>query len=174
MDTLLFAVFASQVFTGILLHRFPPELTDTTILGLTRYTWGTLHWLASILFISVIITHLVLHWSWVKATALKYIRVRSKVLLATTVVVLLFAVFTPYYVTRELPARRDFSAVYQKTTYEEAERIKKELGGANPEPHLISGPWRISPGISEETQSDNISTDNISVLSSSSLKTGGN
>jgi hypothetical protein len=128
MDTLLFAVIASQAFTGILLHRFPPELTDTTILGLTRYTWGTLHWLASLLFILVVIIHLVLHWSWVKATALKYIRIRSKVLMAVTVFVLLFAVFTPYYVTRQLPARRDFSAAYQKTTYEESERIKKELG----------------------------------------------
>jgi hypothetical protein len=169
MDTLLFALIASQVFTGILLHRFPPELTNTTILGLTRYTWGTLHWLASILFILVAIIHLVLHWSWVKAIALKYIKIRSKALMVITVFVLLFAVFMPYYVTRELPARRDFSAAYQKTTYEESERIKKELGGTSPEPHLISGPWRISPGTSEETQSDN-----ISVLSSSSPQAGGN
>jgi hypothetical protein len=153
MDTLLFAVLVSQVFAGILLHRFPPELTDTTILGFTRYTWGTLHWLASILFILVVIIHIVLHWTWVKATALKYIRIRSKILLATTAVVLLFAVFTPYYVTRELPARRDFSASYQKTTCEESIRIKNELGGTSQEPHSISGPWRQSPSTSTETQS---------------------
>jgi len=155
MDTFLFAVLASQVFTGILLHRFPPELTDTAILGLTRYTWGTLHWLASILFALVVITHIVLHWNWIKATALKHIRIRSKVLLATTVVVLLFAAFTPYYVTRELPARRAFSAVYQKTTYEESVRIKNELGGTSEETHSISGPWRESPGTSLESHSDN-------------------
>ena len=150
MDTLLFVVLASQLFTGILLHRFPPELTDTTILGLTRYTWGTLHWLASILFVLVVITHLVLHWRWVKATTLKYIKIRSKFLLATTLVVFIFAFLTPYYITRDLPDRSDFSASYQETTYEESISIKSELGGTSLEPHLISGPWRESPGTSEE------------------------
>ena len=120
MDILLFAVLASQVFTGILLHRFPPELTDKTILGLTRYTWGSsLHWSLSILFVLVIITHLVLHWGWVKATTLKYIKIRSRFLLATMVVAFLFMFLTPYYLTSDLPDRSDFSASYQKTIYDE-------------------------------------------------------
>ena len=37
MDTLLILVLMSQVFTCILLHRFPPELADTTVLSLTQY-----------------------------------------------------------------------------------------------------------------------------------------
>jgi len=155
MDILLFVVLMSQAFTGILLHRFPPELADTTVLGLTRYTWGTIHWLVCILFVLVIITHLILHWGWVKAMTLKYIRTRSTVLLASIVVVFLFMFLTPYYVTRDLPSRSDFSVSYQKTTYDESERIKKELGGTSLEPHSISGPWRTSPGPSEEPQSDN-------------------
>jgi hypothetical protein len=145
MDILLFVVLISQVFTGILLHRFPPELANTTVLGLTRYTWGTVHWSVSILFVLVIITHLVLHWGWVKTTTLKYFKMRSKVLQASTVIILLFVFLTPYYVTRNLPDRIDFSASYQKTTYDESERIKKELGGTSLEPHSISGPWRKSP-----------------------------
>ena len=155
MDILLFVVLMSQVFTGILLHRFPPELTDTTVLGLTRYTWGTLHWSVSILFVLVIITHLVLHWGWLKATTVKHIRMRPKVLLATMVVVFLFVFLAPYYVTRDLPDRSDFSPSYQKTTYDESERIKKELGGTSLEPHSISGPWRKTPGTSVGPQSDN-------------------
>jgi hypothetical protein len=155
MDTLLFAVLASQLFTGILLHRFPPELTDATVLGITRYTWGTLHWLASILFVLVVITHLVLHWGWVKATTLKYIKIRSKVLMATTLVVFLFALSMPYYITRGLPDRSDFNASYKKTTYEESIRIKSEIGGTSLEPHSISGPWRRSPSLSEEHQPGN-------------------
>lgn len=153
MDTLLFAVLASQVFTGILLHRFPPELTDKTILGLTRYTWGSLHWSVSILFALVIIIHLVLHWGWMKATTLKYIRVRSKVLLATTVLVFLFVFLTPYYLTIDLPDRSEFSSSYQKTTFNEAERMKKEIGGISLEPHLLAGPWRNNPDPTEEPQS---------------------
>jgi len=155
MDILLFLALMSQIFTGILLHRFPSELADTTVLGLTRYTWGTIHWLVCILFVLIIITHLILHWAWVKATALKYIRMRSKVLLATTIVALLFAFFMPYYITRDLPDRSDFSASYQKTTYEESILIKNELGGISSEPHSISGPWRKRPSLSEEPQSDN-------------------
>jgi hypothetical protein len=150
MDILLFVVLISQVFTGILLHRFPPELANTTVLGLTRYTWGTVHWSVSILFVLVIIIHLVLHWGWVKTTTLKYFKMRSKVLQASTVIILLFVFLTPYYVTRNLPDRIDFSASYQKTTYDESERIKKELGGTSLEPHSISGPWRKSPWPSEE------------------------
>ena len=155
MDTLLILVLMSQVFTGILLHRFPLEMADVIVLGLTRYTWGTIHWTVSILFALVVIIHLVLHWGWVKATTLKYIRMRSKVLLAIMVVVFVFIFLMPYYLTSGLPDRSDFSSSYQKTTFNEAERIKKELGGQIAEPHLISGPWRISPGQSQGTQLDN-------------------
>ena len=103
MDILLFVVLVSQVFTGILLHRFPLELADTTVFGLTRYAWGAIHWTVSILFALVVIIHLVLHWGWVKATTLKYIRMRSKVLLALTTIVFLFMFLMPYYITSSLP-----------------------------------------------------------------------
>lgn len=127
MDILLFVVLMSQVFTGILLHRFPPELVDTTVLGLTRYTWGTIHWSVSILFVLVIITHLVLHWGWIKATTLKYIRMKSKVLLASTVVVFLLMFFTPYYVTKDLPDREDVRNTYMQATSQEVVVQEGEL-----------------------------------------------
>ena len=155
MDIILFLVLMIQAFTGIILHRFPPELADTTVLGLTRYTWGTIHWLVCILFVLVIVTHLTLHWGWVKAMTLKYIRINSKVLLVSMVVVFLFMFLMPYCVTRDIPSRSDFNASYQKTTYEESERIKKELGGTSLRPHSISGPWRQSPKLPEGPQLDN-------------------
>ena len=127
MDILLFGVLMSQVFTGILLHRFPSELANSTVLGITRYTWGTIHWSVSILFVLVIITHLVLHWGWVKTTTLKYIRMRSKVLLASTVVVFLFMFFTPYYVTRDFPDREDVKNTYIQTISQEVVVQEGEL-----------------------------------------------
>ncbi len=130
MDTLLVLVLMGQIFTGILLHGFPPELADTTVLGLTRYTWGTIHWTVSILFALVIIVHLVLHWGWVKATALKYIRMRSKVLLSLTVIAFLFIFLMPYYVTSSLLDRSDYIAIYQKNNYGEAKLIQNQLGTA--------------------------------------------
>jgi len=148
-DILILLVLFSQVFTGIILHRFPVELTDTAVLGLTRYTWGTLHWGASILFIIAIILHLVLHWGWIKSLTNKYSRRGSLVLVSFVAIVFLFVCLAPYYVTRDLPRRNEFSSTYQVTTYNESERIQKELGGTSNEPHFFSGPWRISPVTSE-------------------------
>jgi len=127
MDILLFVVLMSQVFTGILLHRFPPELADMTVFGLTRYTWGAVHWSISILFALVVITHLVLHWGWVKATTLKYVRMRSRVLLASMIMVFLFVFLTPYYVTRDFPDRKNIKN-YTQTSYQE---VVIQDGGLN-------------------------------------------
>jgi hypothetical protein len=102
MDILLFVVLTSQVFTGILLHRFPPELADTTVLGITRYTWRTLHRVASLLFVIVIITHLFLHWCWMVVTAQKYFRMTSKALLGFLVILSVFILLAPFYFTSSL------------------------------------------------------------------------
>ena len=127
MDILLFVVLMSQVFTGILLHRFPPEMADTTVSGLTRYTWGTIHWSVSILFALVIITHLILHWGWVKATTLRYMRMRSRALLASMIIAFLLVFLTPYYVTRDFPDRGNIKN-YTQTSYQE---VVIEDGGLN-------------------------------------------
>jgi hypothetical protein len=118
LDTLLLVVLMSQVFAGILLHRFPPELANTTVLSLTRYAWGTVHWSASILFALVVVTHFLLHWGWVKATTLRYVRMRSRVLLISVIMVFLFVLLTPYYVTRDFRDREDIKN-YTQTPYQE-------------------------------------------------------
>jgi hypothetical protein len=119
MDILLFVVLMSQAFTGILLHRFPPGLADTTVLGLTRYTWGTLHWVVSLLFIIVIITHLVLHWGWMKATTQKYFRMTSKVLLGFLAVLSVFIFLMPFYLTRDFRDRNDVGDAYVESSSRE-------------------------------------------------------
>jgi amino acid transporter len=127
MDILLSVVLMSQVFTGILLHRFPPEMADVTVFGLSRYTWGTIHWSVSILFALVIITHLILHWGWVKAATLRYMRMRPRALLASMIVFFLFVFLTPYYVTRDFPDRENIKN-YTQTSYQE---VVIEDGGLN-------------------------------------------
>ena len=107
MDIFLFIVLLSQAFTGILLHRFPSELVDVTVLGLTRYTWGTLHWVTSLLFLIVIITHLILHWGWMMATTRKYFRMTSRALLLFLAIISMFILLTPFYLTTDLPDRKD-------------------------------------------------------------------
>ena len=112
MDILLFAVLASQAFTGALLHRFPPELADTAVLGLARYTWGTIHWVVSLMFVIVIITHLVLHWGWMKATTQRYFKMSSKALMAFLIVLSILFLFTPFYLTRDFPDREEVRDTY--------------------------------------------------------------
>jgi len=120
MDILLFVVLMSQAFTGILLHRFPPELADTTVLGIMRYTWGTLHWVASLLFVIVIITHLVLHWGWMTVNTQKYFRMTSKALLG-------FLVILSVFIFLDFPDRKDVTDTYVESSSPETAVQKGEL-----------------------------------------------
>ena len=132
MDILLFAVLVSQAFTGVLLHRFPSELTDTAVLGLTRYTWGTIHWAVSLMFVMVIITHLVLHWGWMKATTQKYFRIPSKALLALLVVLSVLILLIPFYLTRDFPDKEDVRGAY-------TEVASPEITVQDAEPNVAGG-----------------------------------
>ncbi|MEN6338391.1 MAG: DUF4405 domain-containing protein [Phycisphaerales bacterium] len=44
--------------------RGPTEVT--TLLGLGRHDWGDVHFVLAVLFILLILTHLALHWTWIK------------------------------------------------------------------------------------------------------------
>ena len=110
---------------------------------------GTLHWLASLAFATMIVLHIILHWGWIKSLTRKYLNRGATAFLTLAAAVFMLAFLAPYYVTKDLPKRKEFSSIYQKTTYYESERIQKELGGVSPVPHLLSGPWRTSPEQSE-------------------------
>jgi len=38
-------------------------------LGLGRHDWGDVHFILALLFLSLILVHLVLHWTWIKTCA---------------------------------------------------------------------------------------------------------
>lgn len=44
--------------------RSPVEVKD--LLGLGRHDWGDVHFILAVLFILLILTHLALHWTWIK------------------------------------------------------------------------------------------------------------
>jgi len=52
---------------------------------------------------------------------------RSKVLLALTVIVFLFMFLMPYYVTSSLPDRSFYGTTYQENKYEESKLIPNQL-----------------------------------------------
>lgn len=107
MDIFIFIDFVLIIFTGILLHRFPVQLQESTILGVPRYDWGDLHWVLCLLFIALIIAHLALHWNWTRVNCRKYLRIGPKTLIIITVViVILFGLFFPAYLTKDFPDKR--------------------------------------------------------------------
>ena len=34
--------------------------------SMTRHDWGTIHFYLAILFVSLMVVHIILHWSWIK------------------------------------------------------------------------------------------------------------
>jgi len=122
-NILIFVNFFGVIFTGVLLFRFPYGASERTILGITRYDWGDIHWMLSLIFIILIFAHLILHWNWAKVSFNKYLRMKPKTLV---IIVMLFTIFTgilvPAYLTKDFPDRKDFKDTYPKVSLVEVEK----------------------------------------------------
>jgi len=122
-NILIFANFFGVIFTGVLLFRFPYEVSERTILGITRYDWGDIHWVLSLIFIILIFAHLILHWNWAKVSFNKYLRMKPKTLVIIVIVVTIFiGILVPTYLTKDFPDRKDFKDTYPKASLVEVEK----------------------------------------------------
>ncbi len=122
LDTAIFIDFVGVIFTGVLLHRFPPETKENLILGINRYDWGDLHWVLCLALITLTIVHLVLHWSWIKLNFGKHLKVGPKALVGAVMVIVFFlGIFAPVYLTKGFPDRKDFKDTYPETLSREVE-----------------------------------------------------
>jgi hypothetical protein len=122
MDILIFVNFFGVIFTGVLLFRFPYEASERTILGITRYDWGDMHWMLSFIFIILICAHLVLHWNWAKVSFNKYLKMKPKtIVIVVTVVTVLISILVPAYLTKDFPNRKNFRDSYPKISSVEVE-----------------------------------------------------
>lgn len=122
MDILIFVNFFGLIFTGVLLFRFPYEASERTILGITRYDWGDMHWMLSFIFIILICAHLVLHWNWAKVSFNKYLKMKPKtIVIVVTVVTILISILVPAYLTKDFPNRKNFRDSYPKISSVEVE-----------------------------------------------------
>ena len=72
LDLLLYLTLCVMIGTGLLLnYKLPPRSQGLTVLGSTRHEWGHLHLWISLIFISLILLHLILNWSWLLKCAAK-------------------------------------------------------------------------------------------------------
>ena len=72
IDVLSFICFITLFLTGLLIHFIlPPGSHGDSFLGLTRHEWGDIHFWLALIFTVVILFHLILHISWIKASLFK-------------------------------------------------------------------------------------------------------
>jgi hypothetical protein len=68
VDFLSLLVFSFMISTGLLLKFvLPPRSGRETCFGLTRHEWGDVHFYVSILFLTVLFIHILLHWAWIQS-----------------------------------------------------------------------------------------------------------
>ncbi len=67
VDVVAFLGFVVLTTTGVLMRYILPPGSGhaSTILGLDRHEWGDLHFWVSVVFLSVLALHLILHWRWI-------------------------------------------------------------------------------------------------------------
>lgn len=67
VDAIAFAAFVLLTATGVLERYLLPPRSGrfTTIWGLDRHDWGSIHYGIAIVFLGAVAVHLVLHWRWI-------------------------------------------------------------------------------------------------------------
>jgi hypothetical protein len=69
VDALGFAGFAFMTTTGVLMRYVLPPGSGhyTTVWGLDRHEWGSIHFWVAVVFFAVLALHVWLHWRWIVA-----------------------------------------------------------------------------------------------------------
>jgi fucose 4-O-acetylase-like acetyltransferase len=67
IDIFAFVSFLTLVSTGILMYLvLPPGSGKLAVWGMTRHTWGDVHFWVAVLFLILITLHLIFHWKWIR------------------------------------------------------------------------------------------------------------
>ena len=96
VDVLMFSLMGAMIFIGVLMGFFitsGPMVDEGSkyFWGLHRHQWGDIHAILSFGFVALFTIHLVLHWSWIKGSTRKLLRLPSSlvvVLLLPALVIL--------------------------------------------------------------------------------------
>lgn len=75
-DVIMFVIIFAIGIIGFLLGFIiptggvPPH--EKYLWGLHRHDWGNIHLYLSLFLLALLVVHLILHWSWIKATSKRY------------------------------------------------------------------------------------------------------
>lgn len=126
VDTLLFVCIVGIAFIGLLmglaLPKGPQALESAKyFLGLHRHQWGNIHFYLSIAFVVLVIIHLILSWSWIKAKARQlFLRRWKTMLILTAALSILVLVFFWVFYPRTPGAYEDYGVGAGQRAKEEA------------------------------------------------------
>ena len=67
----------------------------TSLMGYSRHDWGDIHFWAAVVFLTCIIVHLYLHWSWLLNACKNHYRIRTAVGVGLALLIPLLIVFIP-------------------------------------------------------------------------------
>lgn len=103
IDSLMFTAIGAIGLIGILMGFVIPRGDGASagqkyLWSLHRHEWGNIHLYLSLVFLSLLVLHIILHWPWIKATISKYfgsISVSWAYILAPFVLLFLLWLFYP-------------------------------------------------------------------------------
>ena len=104
-DILILLSFVSLLFTGFMMYLIPRGYGGILVSGFTRHEWGDIHMIVALIFISLIIFHVILHWSWEKRCSKRFLKIGPKTLIIITVLLVAFAFIAPEILTSGIPER---------------------------------------------------------------------
>ena len=74
VDAIAFLAFVCLTVTGFVIKYAPhgrpgggPGLSENW-LGVPHHAWGEIHFVASVVFVVLVLVHIVLHWTWIKGS----------------------------------------------------------------------------------------------------------
>lgn len=128
IDASSLVVFMSMISTGLIMRFILPpgsgrvemlmkgggrfEKTIDVFMGLTRHEWGQIHFYISLLFLIFLITHLYLHWNWIKVVSFGTKDhpqpLKRKIIAVWIVTFIIFSLIFPWIGEKQTLTRSEF------------------------------------------------------------------
>ena len=106
VDTIGYLAFLVLLSTGIIMKFILLPGRDrvagdpSSLMGYGRHDWGEIHFWASIVFVSAIVIHLLLHWKWLIVTCRNYVQIKTAAGVVVALVIPILLAGTPLFGTR--------------------------------------------------------------------------
>ena len=105
---------------------------DTTLFGLDRHEWGTIHLILGFILIGLFVLHIWLHWNMIICIYKKLIKNKNARVIVTTVLcfLILFFLIAPFLLDIEINGVQEKQGYYKSISIEKSSESLNEQGKA--------------------------------------------